>query len=325
VTEGRDALAQLDALRSGEQKAVLLLGGCLLGNVADLEHATSALDACDVVAVTGHGGATLAYADVVLPAVVQYERNGTVTNIEGRVTSVNAKLVAPGSAWPDVAIAAELAEEFGQHLGLASVEDTARAIEETTGYPAISVLNDGSSDGIVVGRPEDRATRHALDPMAFPGIRSTGMVGLGARSGSTEVVDASTSAATTSATLDQVRAGRGVDVPLADNYSFRLLVGRRLYDRGVAMQGSPALHGLIETATLRLNHLDLDRLGLDSGDVVSASGARGTIELEVALDDAVARGVTEIAFGTLSDSGEDAVRTLSERGAVINQIRLETR
>ena len=325
VTDGRDALAQLDALRSGEQKAVLLLGGCLLGNVADLEHATSALNAGDVVAVTGHGGATLAYADVVLPAVVQYERNGTVTNIEGRVTSVNAKLVAPGSAWPDVAIAAELAEEFGQHLGLASVEDTARAIEETTGYPAISVLNDGSSDGIVVGRPEDQATRHALDPMAFPGIRSTGMVGLGARSGSTEVVDASTIATTTSATPDQVRAGRGVDVPLADNYSFRLLVGRRLYDRGIAMQGSPALHGLIETTTLRLNHLDLDRLGLDSGDVVSASGARGTIELTVALDDAVARGVTEIAFGTLSDSGEDAVRTLTERGAVINQIRLETR
>jgi len=27
----------------------------------------------------------------------------------------------------------------------------------------------------------------------------------------------------------------------------------------------------------------------------------------------------------LSDSGEDAVRTLTERGAVINQIRLETR
>jgi NADH-quinone oxidoreductase subunit G len=32
---GRDTLAQLEALRAGEQKAVLLLGGCLLGNVLD--------------------------------------------------------------------------------------------------------------------------------------------------------------------------------------------------------------------------------------------------------------------------------------------------
>ena len=40
---GRDTLAQLDALRTGEQKAVLLLGGCLLGNVLDVTGATEAL------------------------------------------------------------------------------------------------------------------------------------------------------------------------------------------------------------------------------------------------------------------------------------------
>ncbi len=55
--QGRDTLAQLDALASGEQRAVLLLGGCLLGNVADAEHAGAALAAARVVVVTGHGGA----------------------------------------------------------------------------------------------------------------------------------------------------------------------------------------------------------------------------------------------------------------------------
>jgi predicted molibdopterin-dependent oxidoreductase YjgC len=82
----------------------------------------AALEAAKVVVVAGHGGPTLAYADVVLPAAVQHERHGTVTNIEGRVTNVTAKIVAPGSAWPDVAIAAELAEACGQSLGLDSVE-----------------------------------------------------------------------------------------------------------------------------------------------------------------------------------------------------------
>jgi NADH-quinone oxidoreductase subunit G len=85
---GRDTLAQLAALASGEQKAVLLLVADVLGNVVDVVLATKALDAALVVVVSGHGGATLAYADVVLPAAVQHERIGTVTNIEGRVTSV---------------------------------------------------------------------------------------------------------------------------------------------------------------------------------------------------------------------------------------------
>ena len=323
--EGRGTLAQLAALRAGTQQAVLLLGGCLLGNVADVELATSALERARVVCVTGHGGATLAFADVVLPATVQHERTGTVTNIEGRVTAVNAKLVAPGSAWPDVAIASELAEEFGQHLGLLSVAETARAIEETTGYPALSVLNDASSEGVVVGRDVTASARRSLDPMAVPGIRSVEGVGLASRTGSLAPVTAATGVVPSGATLDQVRAGRGVDVPLADAYSWRLHVSRRLYDRGVAMQGSPALARLVGSSALHLNHLDLDRLGVTTGDVVSVAGPRGDVRVPVVLDDDVSRGVAEVAFGLLSESGEDVVRGLLAHDAVVTQVRLETR
>jgi NADH-quinone oxidoreductase subunit G len=322
---GRDTLAQLEALRSHEQKAVLLLGGCLLGNVADVRGAEQALDAADVVVVTGHGGATLAHASVVLPAAVQHERSGTVTNIEGRVTTVSPKIVPPGSAWPDVAIAAELAEEFGQSLGLASVEQTSQAIEETTGYPALSVMNDEVYDGVVVGRNVTPSPRHSLDPVAFPGIRSADTVGLGAHTGSTVVTTATGSASTPSATLADVAAGRGLDVPLADAYALRVVLSRRLYDRGIAMQGSPALHDLVPTTTIVLNHFDLDRLGVASGDVVKATGAQGSMELAVVLDEGVARGTAEIVFGTLSDSGENVVKVLIDHAAVITQIRLETR
>lgn len=321
---GRDAQSQFDALISGEQKALLLLGGCLLGNVTDVDHATSALEAGQVIVVTGHGGATLAYADVVLPAAVQHERTGTVTNIEGRVSSVNAKIVAPGSAWPDVAIAAELAEEFGQSLGLSSVKETAKAIEETTGYPALSVMNDGSCDGVLAGRNDAAVTRRPLDPMAFPGIRPVHTGGLGARIGSTGSTDVGAMASTTSATSAEVAAGRGVDVPFADAYSLRLNVSRRLYDRGIAMQGSPALHGLIGTSTLGLNSFDLDRLGVESGDVVSVIGAHGSISLPVALNNGVPRGTAEIAFGTLAPSGENVLSVFLEHAGVITQIRLET-
>jgi anaerobic selenocysteine-containing dehydrogenase len=91
------------------------------------------------------------------------------------------------------------------------------------------------------------------------------------------------------------------------------------------MQGSPALHGLIETSTLGLNRFDLDRLGVESGDVVSVSGAHGSISLPVALNKSLPRGTAEIAFGTLASSGENVLSVFLEHTGVITQIRLETR
>ena len=321
---GRDALGQLEAIRAGEQTGLLMLGGCLLGNVLDVVAAREALDTAEVVVVTGHGGASLAYADVVLPAAVQHERLGTVTNIEGRVTGVAPKIVAPGSAWPDVAIASELAEELGQSIGLDSIEQAAKTIEETTGYPALSVLNDSTTDGVVVGDLAERSVRRPLDPMAFPGIRSTDAVGLGAHTGTTSSVDVATTSSTTPATLSDIDASDKIDVPLADAYALRVNLSRRLFDNGVAVQGSPSLATLKAVSVLHLNHFDLDRLGVVTGDVVGVNGARGSVRLPVALDDAVPRGVTEIAFGSLDAEGDDVVRPILDGGDVISQVRLET-
>jgi NADH-quinone oxidoreductase subunit G len=321
---GRDTLAQVDAMITGEQEALLLLGGDLLGNVLDVERASAALAKARVIAVTGHGGPTLAYADVVLPAAVANERVGTATNVEGRVTSLAAMIVAPGSAWNDVAIAGELAEEFGQNLGLASIEETARAIEETTGYPALTVLNDGSCDGVLFGHGDVATTRRPLDPMAFPGIRSAYSVGLAARVGSTESSLVGPTSAATGASLGALPDGGAVDVPLADAYSLRLNVSRRLYDRGTAMLGSPALAALIATSVVGLNHVDLDRLGVQSGDEVLVSGLHASVTLPVVLDDGVPRGVAEIAFNTVSAAGENPLTAFVDQDSVISQVRLET-
>lgn len=322
---GRDTPGQLAAMREGEQKAVLLLGS-LGGNMLDLAGATTALEAADVVVVTGHGGKTLAYADVVLPASVQHERLGTVTNIEGRVTAVAAKIVAPGSAWPDVAIASELAEQCGQSLGLTSVEQTAKVIEESTGYPALSVLNDVTDEGALVGRVQERVARRALDPIAIPGIRSTNTVGLAELSGAMVTSVAATASPRTTATLEEVGAGRGVEVSPYDAYGLALNVSRRLYDHGVAVQGSPALANLVARSTAYLHHADLDRLGLVTGDVVNITGSNETLSLPVTLSDQTPRGTLDVVFGSIDELGDDgAARSLFDPSSVITQVKLETR
>jgi NADH-quinone oxidoreductase subunit G len=322
---GRGTLEQLAALRAGEQKAVLLLG-CLLGNVLDASGASAALEVADVVVVTGHGGRTLAYADVVLPAAVQHERLGTVTNIEGRVTAVAAKIDAPGSAWPDVAIASELAEQCGQSLGLDSVELAAKVIEETTGYPALSVLNDVTDEGALVGRARERVARRALDPIAIPGIRSINTVGLAELSGAMATSIATMAPPRTAATLGEVLAGRGAEVPHYDAYGLALSVSRRLYDHGVAVQGSPALANLVARSTAYLHHADLDRLGLVTGDVVNVKGPNSTLSLPVTLSDQTPRGTLDVVFGSVDLDGNDAAaRSLYNPTSVITQVKLETR
>ncbi len=320
---GRDTLAQLAALREGDQRAVLVLGD-LLGNVLDRAGAEAALERADVVVVTGHGGATLAHADVVLPAAVQHERTGTVTNLEGRVTAVVPKIVAPGAAWPDVAIAAELARALGAELAMDSVEDAARAYEVSTGYPALTVLLDATSESRLAGSVSAPAPRRPLDPMAFPGIRSAEWVGLGESAGDvTEPAPplaAPPLAAPALADLDPVPAP---EVPGRDAYGLALRIAPRLYDHGVAVTGSPALAALVGPTEARLHPGDLDRLGLDTGGRLLVRGAGRTLELVVARDAQVPRGVLELAFGALGDAGD--VNALADPMAVITQVKVEAR
>jgi NADH-quinone oxidoreductase subunit G len=324
--EGRNTLAQLEALRTGEQTAVLLLGGGLLGNMLDPDAAVAALEAAKVVVVTGHGGRTLAHADVVLPATVQHERHGTVTNIEGRVTNVTPKISAPGSAWNDVAIAAELAEQYGQSLGLDSVELCAKVIEETTGYPALSVMNDLSDEGAIVSRVKERIERRPLDPMAFPGIKSTNTVGLAEFSGALVGGPVTAASPRPVATLDDVAAGRGVEVGHYDAYGLALNVTRRLYDHGIAVQGSPALANLVAHTAASINHFDLDRLGLSTDDVVQVNAPKGPLSLSVVLSDDAPRGTISVVFGSLDDEGHDGTTAaLYDPTSVITQMKLETK
>ncbi len=320
---GRDTTAQLAAMVAGTQRATVVLGGCLLGNVVNQDLACSALETSSVIAVTGHGGPSLAYADVVLPAQVQYERTGTVTNLEGRVTAVAPKIGAPGSAWSDVAIASELALTWGQDLGLDSIELCAKVIEDTTGYAALSVLQDQAFDGVVMGLSVTPVARHAMDPMAFPGIRSTRTVGLGESTGATSLLDASTTTTTTASTPTDVALAR-VDVPLADAYAFRLVLVRRLYDRGVAMQGSPALSGLVGATRLLVHPSDLDRLGLASGARVLVRAPGGDFGIDIDTDETVLRGTCVAPWGTLDANGDNVVAMMVDPSSPVTQLRLET-
>ncbi len=320
-------------------RALVLLGADPLSDFPDHTLAAKALAAGHfVVAVTGHPSESVdAHADVVLPCAVTHERAGTSTNIEGRVTRLGQKLTAPGFAWPDWMIAAELAEALGADLGVTNFNDLADELEGTA--PAYAGLtqevlhSDAAHDGIVVpiGPRDHHPDVQPIDPMSLPGVESVERQGAPPRvgTGGTSPVLAHAAMLGSPPPLLSGPGSGGVEplhIPKPDNYTLRLVAGRRLYDAGSSMTGSPSLTPLVPALVARANPYDLDRLGASTGDRVKVRSARGELVLDAHADDGVPRGVIAIDFnvpGGESATG-NAAATLIDSRQVVTDVRLES-
>ncbi len=250
--------------------------------------------------MTGHGGATLAYADVVLPAAVAARtRRAPSPTSRAASRALDAKIVAPGSAWPDVAIAAELAEEFGQSLGLSSVVEAARAIEETTGYPALSVLD---------GLERRRRRRPRRDERAAPRPGPDGLPGHpldrdrpvspSAPRRTTVEVDAPRDTRPPASPGTRSSAGRGVDVAhrrrLRAGASTRVGASTTAASRCRVRRRSPPSSRRRVLAPQPPRPRPPRRRRRRRGRRRAGRAARPACS--VTRDDAVARGVVEVAF-----------------------------
>jgi predicted molibdopterin-dependent oxidoreductase YjgC len=274
---------------------------------------------------------------VVLPCAVAHERPGTTTNLEGRVSRVGPKLTAPGFAWPDWMIAVELADALGADLGVASVADLAEELAFTA--PAYAGLtedvlhSDAAHDGILLPIVDDDG-RHTdvepIDPVALPGVESVERQGAPPRVGT----GGAGPAAVRSAALGSpppLLSGTGTGgpdphIPKPDNYTLRLVAGRRLYDAGSSVTGSPSLTPLVPALVARANPYDLDRLGKTTGDRVKVRSARGELTLAAQADEGVPRGVVAIDYnvpGGESAPG-NAVATLIDSRQPVTDVRMES-
>jgi NADH-quinone oxidoreductase subunit G len=321
-------------------RALVLLGADPLDDFPDRAVAVKALSAGHfVVAVTGHPSESVdAYAEVVLPCAVSHERAGTTTNIEGRVSRLGPKLSAPGFAWPDWMIAAELAVALGSDLGLASdnelSDELARTAPAYAGLTQEVLHSDVAHDGILVpltGNEDHRDDVTPIDPVALPGVESVERQGAPPRVGTGTGVPALERedglgrpppllAWTGSGGAEPLR------IPKADSYSLRLTSGRRLYDAGSSVTGSPSLTPLVPTLVARANPYDLDRLGAKTGDRVKVRSARGELILAAESDEGVARGVVAIDFNVPGGESAppNAVATLIDSRQLVTDVRLES-
>jgi assimilatory nitrate reductase catalytic subunit len=105
----------VNAVMNGKVKALWVIGTNPLVSFPNrevLEHALNRLDL--FVVQDGFETPTTDLADVVLPAAIWGEKEGTFTNSERRVSRVRAAVLPPGEARPDFDIFLALAEHLGQ-------------------------------------------------------------------------------------------------------------------------------------------------------------------------------------------------------------------
>ncbi len=121
---GLDVGGMLERAAGGELGVLWLAGADLLNDVPDPALGGGALQGAGFVILQDvQQGPQLAHADLVLPAAAFVERQGTLTDWEGRRQSVEQASDPPGAARADYAIFAEAARRIGRPIGCRRLED----------------------------------------------------------------------------------------------------------------------------------------------------------------------------------------------------------
>ena len=253
-------------------------------NQGVLRHALSNLDFL-VVQDGYHPTPTTELADLVLPAAIWGEKEGTYTNSERRVSKVNKAVAPQGEAWPDfdifLALAAELGCSDSLFPGWTKPEDAFNEWRRVShgrlcDYSGISyelLANEG---------PAQWPVTEGSAPQSDPRLYADG------------VFPTSTGRANLICT-------EWAPFPEQPNveYPFILNTGRTVehWHTRTKTKEVPILERLSPRAWLEINPRDAKRLGLRSHDLVDIVSRRGrTSEVELRLTEIIAPGQVFMPF-----------------------------
>ncbi|MBI2169740.1 MAG: NADH-quinone oxidoreductase subunit NuoG [Actinobacteria bacterium] len=343
---GLDTEGILRQAAASKIKALIILGSNVVADFPDRDLALQALEAIPfVVAVGAFVTEASRHADVLLPTALWGEKDGSATNLEGRVMRLARKVTPSGTSMEDWRIAVELSARFDVEFAFETVYEVeaeiarvAAAYREVT--PQTLLL---ARDGVVVppGREEPVFGRpgHPITPWADA---EPGMIG-GQEvqvliQGRVVPPDVQADAVEVLEVAELVDTDAGVDprvpppllewdgsfdrleIPQQDSYALRLVSGRRLYDAGLGVQLSPPTAQLAEEAVLLVNPWNFESLGVAEGDRVKITSSRGSVVLAVRSDPGTPKGVAFLPFNQPGHAAADLI----EVGTSVTDVQVET-
>jgi assimilatory nitrate reductase catalytic subunit len=244
-------------------------------NYALLEQALKSVEFM-VVQDGFHPTPTSDFADLVLPAAIWGEKEGTYTNSERRISKVNRIVAPPGEARPDFDIFLDIAGRLG--------------VRETL-YPGWTTTRDAYKEWqrVSAGRMCD------YSPYTWEQIEAAGGIQWG---GERLYADGIFPTDDGRAILHNVPCDPFVEQP-NEEYDFILNTGRTVehWHTRTKTARVEMLHGMVPNAWLEMNPVDAERLKLRSHDHVTVISRRGKVaDLELRITSIIAPGQVFMPF-----------------------------
>jgi formate dehydrogenase major subunit len=265
----------INAIIAKEIRGMYIMGENPAMSDPDAHHARAALASLDWLVVQEIFLTETCYlADVILPATAWPEKSGTVTNTDRMVQLGRQALRAPGDAMPDLWIIQSLARRLGLDWNYTGPEAVFNEMRQA--MPSIA--------GITWSRLEEQSSvTYPCLKEGDPGDPVVFIENFPTPTGKARFVPA-----------DIIPAAERPDA----DYPLVLITGRQLehWHTGAMSRRSGVLDAIEPEATASLNPLDLDRLGVRPGEVVSVESRRGAVTLYARADDGTPQGAVFIPF-----------------------------
>ncbi|MGB3210648.1 MAG: formate dehydrogenase subunit alpha [Desulforhopalus sp.] len=253
----------------GHIRGMYIMGENPMITDPDLNHTQKAIERLDFLVVQDiFPTETTQYADVILPATSFAEKDGSFVNSDRRVARVRRAVSPPGEAWQDWQIIIRIAEQMKYHIG--SYRDSAAIFDEIAqAAPMMS--------GITHKRMGNKGVQWPCPTKDHPGT-------------STLFLDRFNTA-TGRARLHPVPFVLQSEQTSA-KYPFILNSGRLLYQYHSATMSrrNSSLNDFVNGAYLLINENDAEKIGLQEGDAVRVTSARGELRTVVKRSREVAEG-----------------------------------
>ncbi len=261
-----------EAASKGKIKAMYVVGENPMMSEPALTHVRQAVNKLDFLVVQDiFPTETAVLADVILPAAVFAEKNGTFTNTERRVQKLTKAIEPPGEAKPDREIISMLAKKMGYPFNYGSAEEIMEEIASLT--PIYGGIRYDRLDGYGLQWPCTDA-EHPGTPILHQGKFTRGL-------GKFHAVEYKPPAESVS-----------------EDYPLILTTGRVLehWHTGSMSRRSDVLHKLNPDASVDIHPTDAIKLGIVDGDMVTIASERGKIETPARVTDRTAPGLAFMAF-----------------------------
>jgi formate dehydrogenase major subunit len=265
----------MNAAYDGKIRGMYVMGENPAMSDPDVDHARAAMAKLDHMVVQDIFLTETAYlADVVLPATAWPEKNGTVTNTDRMVQLGRKALQPPGEAREDLWIIVELAKRLGLPWSYSSPKDVWDEMRQCM----------DSIRGITWDRLErDSSVTYPCENEGDPGQPVVFQTHFPTATGRGKFVPA-----------DLIPAAERPDA----EYPMVLITGRQLehWHTGAMTRRSGALDAIEPEPVASLHPLDLEKIKVKPGQVLSVESRRGKISLYARADAGTPRGAVFIPF-----------------------------